>query len=419
MMQIRKLSAVVALATAPTAALAAPIDVSFTAATEHSSNPQKVSGGASGREDSFAVSLAIEETFGRNVVSADYTATEVHTTGAAGDNRSSLTGTLSALMPVSERLELAASHSAERLTADASAPDTAGNKTSSQTVSLNATYQPLAPGRTAVNIRPQYGYSVFTDGEGEDVATFGLDIEIEHVIDPITILSPYIRATNVHPDVSERSEYRGAGVRFTRALRQLSYFAEVGWGDTSSPSGVGNDGTEFELGAEFDRATYSVAVDVARSIQATRTQLLPADVAALLGINSIGVAQSTTDSAHIGVVLNQVCQRCVVTVDYDHVEQAFKSVSTNDQSSTIVAASLNYAFSRSTSGSLSASQQSTDFDSRAGDNFDQDNVAASLSYELAPDFSLRVVAGTETRRSATAADSYDEWSLGASLVKSL
>ena len=400
-------------------AVAGDLTVRLTAATDYSSNPQKLATAESGRDDSVAVAVAFEDTLGGNQISAAYSATQTASSGASNADGTRLAGRLSALIPVNSRLDLSVSHLAEQVLSDPTAASTTSNQTDTHTLSVSADFRPLSPGRGDLVITPQASYLAVTDGAGEDVRTTGLEVRYEYALDPVTLIAPYGRVTNTNPELSERLEYRSAGVRVSRSLRELSYFAEVGRARTDRASGAGTKDTEYSIGAELDRAVYAVSVTADRTVQTARPSSLVEQIAAQLGIQGIGAPQAVTRTLGTELELRRLCERCSLTLRYDQVEQRFSAAPSNDRDAEILGLSASYALSRRSVLRASWGAESTEFSSNPSSDFDLGNWGVAWDYSGLPGVSLTLNSGFETRDAVGTATDYDEWTFGASVTKIL
>lgn len=401
-----------------TMAVAEPIGLSLGASSEFSSNPAKIAGGQSGREDRLTLAVSWSETVGRNQFALDYSASDVASSGAAPEGSFSLQGSASAVLPINARMQFTARHSAEQITADVTLPNSSGNETQTQALDVGLNWEPLAPGRASLRIESLFGFSSVTEGSGEDVNSTRLNVIYDYGIDPLTVVSPFIRLTNTYPELSEDVEYRGGGVRATRSLRSLVYSAEIGMGETSSPSGVSNDDTEYAISVRYDRA-FAVGLDLARTIQTSRQSNIDRALAAQLGLEEFGVSQSTTDTLGLGFEYRQLCGRCLVSVDLDRVEQDFTQTSINDQSSDLASISLNYLLSTRSSIALALQQETTEFDAAPASNFEQDSGSLSWNRAITPSLSINAGLGYENRTQQNSSDSYDEWNASLAVSKTL
>ncbi|QGG80111.1 hypothetical protein GH975_05795 [Litorivicinus lipolyticus] len=411
--------ALACLSLAPMLAVAGDLTVRLTAATDYSSNPQKLATAQSGRDDSVAVAVAFEDNLGGNQVSAAYSATQTASSGASNADGTRVAGRLNALIPVNSRLDVSVSHSAEQVLSDPTLASTTSNQRDTHTLSVSADFRPFSPGRGDLLIIPEMSYAAVTDGTGEDVRTTGLEVRYEYALDPVTLIAPYARVTNTNPELSERLEYRGGGVRVSRSLRELSYFAELGRASTDRASGAGTKDTEYSVGASLDRAVYAVSVTADRSVQAARPTSLVQQIAAQLGIQGIGVSQAVTRTLGTELELRRLCERCSLTLRYDQVEQRFSAAPSNDRDAVILGVSGSYELSRASVLRANWGAESTEFSSNPSSNFDTGNWGLAWDYSGIPGLSLTLTGGFETRDDVGTATDYDEWTFGASVTKTL
>ena len=241
--------------------VAEPIQLSLSGGIDYSDNLEKIPNGDSGSESLLAVTLAYSDNLGRNEFDANYTLAQRSFTGADLDSQTALTGVLSAVLPLNERVSVLLGHTAERLSTDPSAPNTTDNETLTQSVSLGFSVNPLNPGRAQLIVDPVFRYSEVTDGPGETVSTRGAGVSYQYGLNPITTVAPFIRYTTTEPEISQSVDSITGGVRFDRRLRQLSYFAEFGFGETENESGISNDDNEYSLGFAIDRGSMAITAN--------------------------------------------------------------------------------------------------------------------------------------------------------------
>ena len=397
--------------------VADPIQLSLSGGIDYSDNLEKIPNGDSGSESLLAVTLAYSDNLGRNEFDANYTLAQRSFTGADLDSQTALTGVLSAVLPLNERISVLLGHTAERLSTDPSAPNTTDNETLTQSVSLGFSVNPLNPGRAQLIVDPVFRYSEVTDGPGETVSTRGAGVSYQYGLNPITTVAPFIRYTTTEPEISQSVDSITGGVRFDRRLRQLSYFAEFGFGETENESGVRNDDNEYSLGFAIERGSMAVTANVTRSIQTARAASLDPGLAALLGLPLISVSQSTTDNQGISLELRQLCQRCIATVDYAQIEQRFADGTGSDIESDLGSIGLDYRLTPTSSVNLSYSREDTGFSASPSNDFVQENWSMGYSQQFARELSLRFEIREEAREGAVGADDYEALSASLSLRK--